>query len=454
MKKLLALLLAVTLMGTLFVGCSSDDDATTDDGGSTPATNEDAGSDSADDSTDDSSSDTDAPAEEVELRIMTMFGGTDPSTGAFEQQLADFQAANPNVTIVNESMTSVGDEFRTAVKTDFSTGNEPDVVFFYNGADVQGIIDAGGVVPYEEVWETYPEVGSAITDAVKGSMREEDGKIYCLPMTGFYEGLFVNKAIFEEYGLELPTTWDNLVTAIETLKDTDIVPFAGPLAQSHYMIEHFILSESNMDEYKSDLSEVPQSWVDGLNNIKDFYEMGAFSADAISMEIEASQNLFRAGNAAMILEGSWFIGGCDEELQANMTVVPMPTAPGGDKDPTSIVAGYSSGYYISRKAYDDAAKQQAVVDLVSYLTSADSIKAIAEANGGMPSAAVECEGLAQVVLDGQGLAGAAAEIALPIDSRLTPEAFNYIVKEGTPFIAYGERSAEDVLAEVQALNGN
>lgn len=453
MKKLLALLLAVTLMGTLFVGCSSDDDAN-DDGGSTPAT-EDSGSTDSTDSGSTDSADTDAPAEEVELRIMTMFGGTDPSTGAFEQQLVDFQAANPHITIVNESMTSVGDEFRTAVKTDFSTGNEPDVVFFYNGSDVQGILDAGGVVSYDEVWETYPQVGADITDAVKNSMREEDGKIYCLPMTGFYEGLFVNKAIFDQYGLELPTTWDNLVTAIETLKDTDVVPFAGPLAQSHYMIEHFVLSASTMDEYQSVLAGgVPQSWIDGFNNIKDFYEMGAFSADAISMEIEASQNLFRAGDAAMILEGSWFIGGCSEELKEQMTVVPMPTAPGGGKDPSSIVAGYSSGYYISRKAYDDSAKQQAVVDLVTYLTSGASIKAIAEANGGTPSADVKCEGLDQVVLDGQAMAAAATEISLPIDSRLTPEAFNYIVKDGTPFIAYGEREPEDVLAEVQSLQGN
>jgi raffinose/stachyose/melibiose transport system substrate-binding protein len=65
------------------------------------------------------------------------------ATQAFlNNNLLDFQAANPQVKIVNESMTSVGDEFRTAVKTDFSTGNEADVTFFYTGADVKGIIEA------------------------------------------------------------------------------------------------------------------------------------------------------------------------------------------------------------------------------------------------------------------------------------------------------------------------
>lgn len=449
MRKLFALLLVVSLLGTLLAGCAQEEpkatEATTETETTTEAT--DTGSETTETATED------AP-KEVELRIATMFGGTDPSTETFEQQLVDFQAANPHITIVNESMTSVGDEYRTAIKTDYSTGNEADIVFFYNGADVQGIIDMGGVISYDEIWEKYPEVGADITDGVKNFMREEDGKLYCLPMTGFYEGLFVNTAIFEEHGLELPTTWENLTTAVEVLKDNGVVPFAGPLAQSHYMIEHFVYSEAGVEEYQSVLDgDVPQSWIEGLTNIKDFYDMGAFSADALSMEIEASQNLFRAGDAGMILEGSWFIGGCSEELKANMTVVPMPTAPGGAKDPSSVVAGFSSGYYVSRSSYEDEAKQEAVVALAAYLTSGESVKQIAASNGGTPSAAVVVEGLEQIVLDGQAMVAAASAIALPIDSRLTPEAFNYIVKDGTPFIAYGDRTAEEVLAEVKAING-
>jgi raffinose/stachyose/melibiose transport system substrate-binding protein len=444
MKKLFALLLVATLMTSLFVGC----------GDSGEETNEgtEAGSESASNGSEDSGSDAGAEAQEVELRIVTMFGGTDPSTEAFEQQLADFQKEYPHVTIVNESMTSVGDEFRTAVKTDFSTGNEADVVFFYTGADVQGIIESDGVVPYEEIWEKYPNVGKDISAGILDSVREADGKVYALPMTGFYEGLFVNKDLFEQYDLELPTTWDNLLKAVEVLSANGITPFAGPIAQSHYMIEHFVLAEAGVEGHQNVLDgDIPQSWIDGFNNIKDLYDAGAFSEDALSMEIEASQNLFRQGNAGMILEGSWFIGGCDDELKAKMTVMPMPTAPGGAKDPSSIVAGFSSGYYVSRRNYEDETKQQAIVDLVTYLTTAESIKELAAANGGTPSASVQVEGLPQVALDGHAMAAAASGLTMPIDSRLIPEAFNYIVKEGTPFIAYGERTPEEVLEEVKEI---
>lgn len=451
MRKLLAVLLAAVLMTSLFVGCGKEEEPANNTATETKEDKDAGSTETKEDTKEDAA---EAKDEEVELRIVTMFGGTDPSTEAFEQQLVDFQAEYPNVTVVNESMTSVGDEYRTAVKTDYSTGNEADVVFFYNGADAAGMIEMGAVMPYEEIWETYPEVGADITDGIKEFMREEDGKLYALPMTGFYEGLFVNKEIFEAHGLELPTTWENLMTAVEVLQENGIVPFAGPVAQSHYMIEHFVLASAGVEGHQNVLDgDVPQSWVDGLNNIKALYDAGAFSEDALGMEIEASQNLFRQEKAAMILEGSWFIGGCEDELKDKMTVMPMPTAPGGAKDPSSIVSGFSTGYYVSRSSYEDSARQQAVIDLVSYLTTAESIKEIATANGGTPSAPVVVEGLPQLALDGHAMAAAASAITMPIDSRLTPEAFNYIVKEGTPFICYGERTALEVLEEVKKING-
>lgn len=446
MKKLGSLLLALMLVMSLFAGCAKKE-ATTETTEDVKV--EETGTTENTESTDSSATTEAAP---IELRIVTMFGGTDPATVTFESQLDAFMAEHPNVTIKNESMTATGDEFRTKVKTDFSTGNEADINFFFTGADAAGIIEAGKVVSLDELQGAYPEVGSAISQGVLDSVTEKDGKIYALPMTGFYEGLFVNKSLFEQYGLELPTTWDNLTKAIEVFKANGIVPFAGPIAQSHYMIEHFILSTAGVKGHQDLLAgDVPQSWIDGLNNIKAFYETGAFSQDALTMDIELAQNLFKQEKAAMILEGSWFIGGCDDALKAKMTVMPMPVAPGGAKDPSDIVAGFSSGYYVSRSSFEDTAKRETVIALLNYLTSADAIKAIATANGGTPSAAVTVEGLPQVAVDGHKMAASAKAMSMPIDSRLTSEAFNYIVKEGVPFITFGERTADEVLAEVKAI---
>lgn len=443
MKKLLAVLLTMVLLSALFVGCGKDEKVTKDTSTTTTDTKEPT---------------TTEPVEEVEteanveLRIVTMFGGTDPSTEVFGQQLEAFMVAHPNVTIKNESMTSVGDEYRTAVKTDFSTGNEADITFFYTGSDAKGIIESGAVVAIDEMQAAFPEAGKDISPAIIDAVKEFDGKSYAFPMTGFYEGLFVNKALFEQYNLELPTTWDNLLAAIDGLKANGITPFAGPIAQSHYLVEHFIYSQAGAEEYQSKLETgVPESWATGLTNIKDLYDKGAFSQDSLTMDIEMAQNLFKQEKAGMILEGSWFIGGCEDALREKMTVMAMPTAPTGKKDPSAIVAGFTSGYYVSKSSFNDASKQKAVMDLVTFLTSKESIAAIAKANGGTPSADVAVDGLAKIYLEGNAMAAKATNLCLPIDSRLVPEAFNYIIKEGTPFIAYGERTAMEVLDEVKKI---
>ena len=77
------------------------------------------------------------------LRIATMFGGTDPAAAVYEEAILNFQDANPSIEITDESMTSEGDGYRTKIKTDFSSGNDLDVVFFYTGADARYIIQAG-----------------------------------------------------------------------------------------------------------------------------------------------------------------------------------------------------------------------------------------------------------------------------------------------------------------------
>jgi len=395
----------------------------------------------------------DIDEQQIDLRIVTMFGGTDPSKDTFEQQLDAFEKKHPHIKITNESSASIGDEFRTAVKTDFLTDNEPDILFFYSGVDVTAMIEAGSVMSYEEVWKTYPEVGGDIKSAIFDLVRESDGQVYALPLTGFYEGLYINKEIFKKYNLELPSNWDQFIKAIKVLRNHNITPIAAPLAQSHYLVEHFIYAQAGIDAYKDTLAgDIPEVWIKGLNTIKELFDMGAFPKNTLALEIESAQTMFKQEKAAMIFEGSWFVGQCSDVLKDKMTIIPMPTPPGGAKGSSDIIAGFSTGYYISRKAYEDKRKQEAVVDLVAYLTTAKAIKAIAIANDGIPSTSVQMEGLHRVEVEGREMFLNAKERALPIDSRLTPEAFNYILLEGVPYIVFGERDAGDVLLKVKEIN--
>lgn len=450
-KKWLCIMLSLTLVMALIVGCGDKDENADANKKDDEIVDQDNNDKQDDDKQDDDKKDDDNE-KDVTLKTSTMFGGTDPATEVYKKAIEDFMSENPHIKIEDESMTSEGDGYRTKVKTDFSSGNDPDVVFFYTAADAKGLIESGKVMDYETMWSKHPDLGSAVTEASKEAMREFDGKIYALPVTGFYEGLFVNKKMFEENDLDLPTDWDKLENAVKKLKEKGIVPIAAPVGQSHYLIEHFVLSAAGAEGHKDVFSNgVNPDWVEGFNNMKKLYDMNAFSADATGLEIEGAQNLFREKKAAMILEGSWFIGGCDEELQNDMTVIPMTPAPNGKMDPKSIIGGFSSGYYISKKGYDDPDKQEAIIKLVDYLLSEEMIEKMATANGGIPAARVSVPGLSPVAQDGHKMFAEASTLNMPIDSRLTPEAFNVIVKQGTPFIVTGKKTPEDVLEEVMKV---
>lgn len=331
-----------------------------------------------------------ASAEDVDLRIVTMFGGTDPATEVLESQLQAFMDEHPNVNITNESMTSGDGAFRTKVKTDFSSGNEPDVTFFFTGSDAKNMIEQDKVVSMDQLLEADQEWASGFSEAALNQMREDDGNLYAIPVTGFYEGLIVNKTLFEDQGLALPKDWETYEEAIQTFAQSDLIPIAGSMPESYYLIEHYILSAGGPEGHNATFANgVHDSWAQGLNKMKEHYEMGAFPRDSMTINDVAARDLFATEQAAMMINGSWAIGGLPEEVQEHTTVLPMPVMPEGDATYGDAIAGFSSGYYLSTKAYQNETKKEAAVALIKYLTSQESIKAVAKANGGVPAAKVE-----------------------------------------------------------------
>lgn len=361
----------------------------------------------------------------VKLRVFSTFGGTDAAREAFQGVIDEFTAKYPHVTVENDTLSANDDGFRTKVNTDMTSGNEPDLLFYFIGTDAEGFVNAGKVVPLNEILDANAEWKNGfIPDALKLA-TQKDGNIYAAPLTGYYEGLFVNKKIFEDNGLELPTDWDKLTTAVKTLSAKGIIPLSVPFDQSHYLIEHTILSAAGPEgQNKGLLDGIDPNWEKAYAAMKELYDLGAFPKDAATIDLGMSGNYYSEGLAAMTLEGSWAVGSWTEETRNNSTVIPFPTVPGGVGSGNDIIGGFGSGFYLSKAAYDNAAKKDTVVELLKHLTSPASIQKIASANGGTPAADVEVTGLAQVALDGFAMAAKANVISAPVDSKVAPETFS------------------------------
>lgn len=424
--KLVLILMAMSLL--LLAACSGGDKTAggekTDDGGK---------------------KEPEVKVENVELRVVTTMAGTDPAGKVFQEVLDEFVKQNPHVKINNDSQSADAGTIRTKVNTDFSSNNEPELMFFFNTIDAEGIIEAGKVVDLESA----EGVDLSGFNSMLEQQRNKDGKIYAAPQSGFYEGLFVNKKLFEENGVKIPTSWEEYEAAIEAFAKTDIIPVAASTVDSYYVVEHYALAAGGIDNYNAKLADKNKTWAEGLDNIAKHAKMGAFPKDAATIDLAMAADLFKQEQAAMIFEGSWFWGQVEEAgLSENVTVISMPVY--GDGGQTGdLVGGASQGWFISKKAYDDNAKQKVVVDLFNFITSEANLLKIVGATG-QPPAKGSLTDLSEHIAAGHKLVANATAVAMPINDRILPEAFTFI-RESVPSVVNGDKTGAQIIEEAAGM---
>jgi len=375
-------------------------------------------------------------AEGVTLKTVSTFAGTDAAAETYVALLKAWEEKTGNKI---EDASSTGDEvFKAGVLNDFAAGNEADLLFFFaKTADSAPILEK--VVPIEEINAAYPELNLPVNTAI----AEPDGVVYSIPVRPFWEGLFCNIDLFEQVGAQLPTTWENLVDAIARFKEAGIVPIAVSFSDiPHYIADVTVLSASSEADYLARPKAgdpIPQAWIDGNAKIHELYELGAFPVDVNATTEAVTSQMFRDKKAAMQMDGSWFANGIPEENYDTTMVVPFPVT-SEEAQPTAFMGGVSMGFYVSRKAWDDPAKRDAVVDLLAYLTTGDNAVALAafQFKGKLLESSFEMLNAGLTTMYG------------PLQDAMDPEARSYWFSQ-IPGIADGTADPADVWKGVMEL---
>ena len=384
--------------------------------------------------------------QEVTLKTVSMFGGTDPNSAVYQTINNELMAKYSYITIEDNSQSS-DEEWKAAVNTDFSVGNEPDVIQFFTDATADTIVATGKLVSIAEIQAQYPEYAADTLESALSAAANTDGVRRAVPTTGYWEGLYCNKDLFDQYGLALPTDWDSLVTAIETFKANDIIPIACSLNNvPHYWIEFLMLYAAGTDEFVSIPATAPEGWVAGLSLFKTLRDMGAFPVDTDTVDDAYVGQLFRDKKAAMQLDGSWYAGNITDT--DNTVVIAFPGVPNQKAEANALIGGISSGFYITRKAWADPDKRDAAVKFVMAHTSQASVQRYWEAAGAVSQAAVEVtpvEGATPFAESIAAYTSSASAILAPTDARIG-DAYKTLVAQIVK-VSTGAITAEDAINE-------
>ncbi|MGL3150236.1 ABC transporter substrate-binding protein [Microbacterium sp. A82] len=333
-----------------------------------------------------------------------------------------------NLTVADTS------QFQTTIRTQLSSGTAPDVFTVWAGGGNPGAIDVLQGAGYladlsDRDWVSDVDPGTAETLQI-------DGKTYGLPSKLDAVGTIYNKATLDELGLEIPTTYSELLSycgdvasagkvafalGIQTDWVTQLVPYALVAATVY-------ADDPDFDEQLTDGSATfaGSGWGDAFDKYLEMDEAGCFNADPLGTDVTASYELVNSGEAVGVVQ---VLASYPQiaSTAAEGTEFGFFPLPGDDSGEPSIARGIGVSF-----AVNEGAKNKVNgLDFVDWLATPEATSIWFDAAPGIPALVtteVELDDVMQTAADviaagrtapmpDQGWPNAKAQSALFIGSQ-------------------------------------
>lgn len=385
MKKILALLLAAVM---IFAAAACQAPAANNGSDAAPAAE-------AEDNAE--AEDAEAPAADSgEVHVLTW---SNAATVNYLNSIAeDFHAAYPEYTLVVDEVPS--GEIDQVIQTRITAGNV-DVVSFQTFSKPQEDWNKDQID--KPAWQQYIDEGflEDLTDKEFVKVynqntlagNEYNGKKYSLNMfTVAYTGLFYNKAIFEELGLEIPKTWDEFIEVCEAVKADGRYTVLSAGAADQWPLNMFanaIISANYQDGAK----EIGEKLLTGEIKHTDDEIMLVYNCmeqfasylepGVAGISYSDAPGRFALGNMAMYADGAWSaadIKSANPDIDFGYFPLPGVEAREDGLDPQ-----YGIKYDLSFAVPTNAPVKEGAFAFLEYISREDVYTAFANAVGMTPT---------------------------------------------------------------------
>ncbi|HXF64042.1 MAG TPA: extracellular solute-binding protein [Caldilineaceae bacterium] len=289
-----------------------------------------------------------------------------------ETAINPFNEQNDQIFVEAVAQPNAWDATRTAI----AGGGGPDVVVTPGPSFVFELAKAGQLLPLDDFVESEGWGDIFVPWAL--SLGEVDGVLYSLPHELETLVLYYNKTLFEQNGWEPPTTMEELVALSEQIDAAGIIPFAHSNAEwrpaNEWFVGEFLNHVAGPEKvYQALTGQI--SWEDpdfvtAIAMLNDMQQNGWFMGGLdlyYTTPTADRQAAFGNGEAAMNIEGSWFLGDISTYFgeaagnQNDWEWVPVPSTSGE----AIFDLGIGSTYSINRATQHP----EAVAEFLTYLFS-------------------------------------------------------------------------------------
>jgi raffinose/stachyose/melibiose transport system substrate-binding protein len=195
--------------------------------------------------------------------------------------------------------------------------------------------------------------------------------------------VFYNRELFEEHGVEEPTTLDELTAAMDTFVDAGVTPLAN--AGAEYLAQQYVyqLALSGADRawvdayqlYKGKTDFHDEAWVHAAETFADWVDKGYVSKDSTGARAEQAGLDFIQGRTPILFSGSWWYGRFQEEAKFDWGTFLWP---GSD-----LTLGSGGNLWV---VPEKAPNKELAYDFIE-ITLSEKIQNLLGNNGGVPVAA-------------------------------------------------------------------
>lgn len=298
------------------------------------------------------------PDDKIKIAMWSQFSDPNSKDGGFigfYKALEATKAQFPNVEIEH---TGIGGEaYKTKIKTASAADELPDIFFSWGGGFAQPFVAGKRILPLQDLVKdgTLDRLVPGTTDNFTF-----DGALYGLPTNIATANLYVNTELFASAGAPIPTTWDELVAAIDALKAKNITPIAlGAKDRWPAMFWMSILdirmggtAAVNAALNKTGSFDTPE-FQEASRKYKELFDRKAFGENPLGTSYDDSINMFLTGKAAMLYMGAWVngqINADDSQVKGKVDVVKFPSLPGGKGSIDDWHGGSGETFFLNAKA--------------------------------------------------------------------------------------------------------
>lgn len=367
----LAALFALPLL--LAVACGGDDD-----GGDAAEDGDAAGDGGASD---------DGAEEQTGTLKLWHYEGPNSAMGiAWDRAIEIFEETHPGVTVEFEEKGF--EQIQDTAQMVLNSPEGPDIMEYNKGNATAGLLSSQGLLA--DLTEPAEERGWAdmLSSSLQTTAVYEDGVMgsgswYGVPNYGEFVLVYYNQEMFDEHGVEVPTTLEEFEAAMETFVEAGITPLAVGGAEYPAQQIWYQLALANADRefvnafqlYEGDVDFHGPEMTTGAEKFVEWLDAGYVSSDAAGIPAEDMGVSFTSGEYPILISGTWWFGRFVDEIDFDWGTFLFP---GSD-----LYLGSSGNLWVVSERSENKELAYEFIDI----TMSEEIQNLLGNNGGIPVAA-------------------------------------------------------------------